>query len=197
VDLSNRAWKSGPPCSQATLIASFRSLATTMNFDGLSSLWLRKVTTYVLATAAGKIARKLGEGKGGWVPLLFSLRRDSTRWYCYGLGFQRRKFLVMLLREHPLFSYHGMLTWPPVWTWMRGGYDKRPRGEVGILRRVEKSNTQRTDRCFLYIDYEDASYIGCLLCGNHAFCSWIVRILEANLNNTIAYIGSLDISRLL
>ena len=46
----------------------------------------------------------------------------------------------MLLREHPLFSYHGMHSWPPVWTWMGGGDDKRPRGEVGILRRVEKSN---------------------------------------------------------
>jgi hypothetical protein len=110
---------------------------------------------------------------------------------------KRESFLVMLLREHPLFSYHGMLSWPPVWTWMGGGYDKRPRGEVGILRRVEKSNVLPTDRCFLYIDHEESSYIGCLLYSDHVFCSQIVRILEANLNKTIAEIGRLDISRLL
>jgi hypothetical protein len=81
----------------------------------------------------------------------------------------------MLLREHPLFRYHGMLSWPPVWTWMGGGNDKRPRGEVGILRRVEKSNVPRTDRCFLFIDYEGSSYIGCLLFSDHVFCSQIVR----------------------
>ena len=60
----------------------------------------------------------------------------------------------MLLREHPLFSYHGMHSWPPVWTWMGGGNNKRPPGEVGILRRVEKSNVLPADRCFLSIDYE-------------------------------------------
>jgi hypothetical protein len=80
---------------------------------------------------------------------------------------------------------------------MGGDNDRRPRGEVGILRRVEKSKVLPSDRCFLYIDYEDASYIGCLLCSDHVFCSQIVRILEANLNKTIATIGSLDISRLL
>ena len=103
----------------------------------------------------------------------------------------------MLLREHPLFIYHGMLSWPPVWTWICGGDNEHPRGEVGILKRVETSNVLPADRCFLYIDYEDSSYIGCLLCADHAFCSQIVRILEANLNKTIAQIGSLDISRLL
>jgi len=39
------------PCN---IDAAFLSLATTMNFDGLSSLWLRNVTTYVFATAGGK-----------------------------------------------------------------------------------------------------------------------------------------------
>ena len=103
----------------------------------------------------------------------------------------------MLLREHPLFNYHGMHSWPPVWTWMGGGNDKRPRGEVGILRRVEKSNLPRTDRCFLYIDYEESSYIGCLLCSDDAFCSQIVRILQVHLNKTIAQIGDIDLTHTL
>src|SRR5215831_5636400 len=54
LDLSNRDWKSAPPCSQAMLMADFMLSVTTMNFDGLSSLWLRNVTTYVLAMARGK-----------------------------------------------------------------------------------------------------------------------------------------------
>ena len=80
---------------------------------------------------------------------------------------------------------------------MNGGSNKDPRGEVGILRRVEKSKVLPADRCFLHIDYEGSSYVGCLLCSDHAFCLEIVRIMEANLNKTIAHIGSLDISRLL
>ena len=103
----------------------------------------------------------------------------------------------MLLREHPLFSYHGMHSWPPVWTWMSGGYDSHPRGEVGVLRRVEKDNIPTANRCFLFIDYEDSTYIGCLLCSDPGFCKSIVRVLEAHLNKTIAEIGGLDISRLL
>src|SRR5215831_13436555 len=75
--------------------------------------------------------------------------------------------------------------------------NNHPRGEVGILKRVEKSNVLPADRCFLYIDYEGSYYIGCLLCSDHAFCSQIVRIMEANLNKTIVEIGRLDISRLL
>src|SRR5215475_2585474 len=103
----------------------------------------------------------------------------------------------MLLREHPLFRYHGMLSWPPVWTWIAGGDNKHPRGEVGILKRVEKSEVQPANRCFLYIDYEDSIYVGCLLCSDQGFCNSVIRVLEANLNKPIAQIGSLDISRLL
>jgi hypothetical protein len=103
----------------------------------------------------------------------------------------------MLLREHPLFSYHGMHSWPPTWTWIAGLDNKHPKGEIGILRRVQKPKVQLADRCFLYIDFDDSSYIGCLLCAEHAFCTQIARILEANLNKPIRQIGSLDISRLL
>src|SRR5262245_22400270 len=77
VDLSKRDWKSAPPCSQAMLMACFLSLATTMNFDGLSSLWLRKVTTYVLATAGAKIARKRGQCKRGSLGFVLCAPTDN------------------------------------------------------------------------------------------------------------------------
>jgi hypothetical protein len=103
----------------------------------------------------------------------------------------------MLLRAHPLFSYHGMHSWPPTWTWIAGLDNKHPKGEIGILRKVQESKVQPSNRCFLYMDFDDSSYLGCLLCADHAFCTQIVRILEANLNKPIRQIGSLDISRLL
>ena len=121
----------------------------------------------------------------------------STEDTTHNLSVNLESFLFMLLREHPLFSYHGMHSWPPVWTWMGGGDNRRPRGEVGILKRVEKSHVLPANRCFLHIDYEDSSYIGCLLCCDEGFCKSIVRVFEVNLNKTIADIGSLDISRLL
>jgi len=103
----------------------------------------------------------------------------------------------MVLRGHPLFSYHGMHSWPPTWTWIAGLDNKHPKGEIGILRKVQESNVQPSNRCFLYMDFDDSSYLGCLLCAEHTFCTQIVRILEANLNKPIRQIGSLDISRLL
>src|SRR5262245_33614828 len=48
----------------------------------------------------------------------------------------------MLLRCHPLFSYHGMHSWPPTWTWIAGVDNKHPKGEIGILRRVQESKVQ-------------------------------------------------------
>src|SRR5262245_48913882 len=102
----------------------------------------------------------------------------------------------MLLREHPLFSYHGMHSWPPNWTWIAGLDNKHTKGEIGILRRVQKSNVQAAE-CFLYIDFDDSTYVGCLLCADHALSTQIVRILEAHLNKPMRQIGSLDISRLL
>src|SRR5215831_224673 len=45
------------------LMAARILLATTMNLDGRSSLWLRNVTTCVLLQAGAKIAKKRGESK--------------------------------------------------------------------------------------------------------------------------------------
>ena len=177
--------------------------ARTMNFDGQRSpLRLRNVTTYVLATAGAKIAKKgqtSKRGAGVNARPLFLLSNVDNCYRKWTVLAAREGPTPMLLRDHPLFSYHGMHSWPPVWTWMSGGDNKHPRGEVGILRRVEKSHALPANRCFLFIDYEDSSYIGCLLCSEHGFCKSIVRVrvLEAHVNKSIAQIGGLDISRLL
>jgi hypothetical protein len=103
----------------------------------------------------------------------------------------------MLLRDHPLMRYHRLSNWPPAWFWIGGLENKRPSGEIGIFKSVELSTIEPANRCFLSIDYEGSSYMGCLLFEDHAFCDQIVKLLRGYLNRPIAEIGSLDLSHTL
>jgi hypothetical protein len=100
----------------------------------------------------------------------------------------------MLLRDHPLMSYHGAPSWPPSWVWTNGIENKRPRGEVGILKAVSLSKIQPANRCYLYIDHEASSYIDCLLVEEIAFCRHLEEVLRFCCNRPIAEIGSLDLT---
>ena len=98
----------------------------------------------------------------------------------------------MLLRNHPLLNYQGVPSWPPVWTFTGGLENKRlRREEIGILTEV---TYEPADRCFLHIEHEEATYVGCLLIENQAFCSQIVALLQGHLNRPIAEIASLEVS---
>jgi hypothetical protein len=94
-------------------------------------------------------------------------------------------------------SYHGLRNWPPVWTWCYGLENKRPRGEIGLLREVVPSKILPVDRCFLYMDYEGSTYIGCLLIDNYAFCGQVAQLLQGYCNRPIADIGSIDLAHTL
>jgi hypothetical protein len=98
----------------------------------------------------------------------------------------------MLLREHPLMSYHRVTNWPPVWAWMEGVENKRPRGEIGILKKVSLTQIRPAKQCYLYIEHEGSLYIGCLLFDDEIFCSQIVELLRDYLNRPVADIGSID-----
>jgi hypothetical protein len=100
----------------------------------------------------------------------------------------------MLLRNHPLMQYHGVRNWPPMWTWIGGAENKNPRGEVGILDEVVLSNIRPLDRCYLYINQESATYLGCLLIDDELFCSQVANLLTCYCNHPIAEIGSLDVA---
>jgi hypothetical protein len=100
----------------------------------------------------------------------------------------------MLLRNHPLMRYRGLASWPPAWTWVGGAENKRPRGEIGVLRRVTLSVLSPADRCFLFIEHQGSSYVGCLLIDDHAFCSQIAKLLQDCLDRPIAEIAALDLS---
>jgi hypothetical protein len=47
----------------------------------------------------------------------------------------------MLLRDHPLMLYRGVPNWPPVWS-CTDGRNQHPRGEVGTLKPVFRSDMQ-------------------------------------------------------
>jgi len=60
---------------------------------------------------------------------------------------------------------------------------------------VAQSNIQPSNRWFLFIDFEESSYIGCLTVDDHGFCAQIVRFLQQHCyNRPIAQIAGLDLS---
>jgi hypothetical protein len=103
----------------------------------------------------------------------------------------------MFLRDHPLISYRGVPSWPRDWTWIDGGEDKHPRGEIGILRMTLLSKIQPANRCFLLISDEGSSYIGCLIFEDSVLCRHVTELLRFCCNRPIAEIGSIDLGHTL
>ena len=100
----------------------------------------------------------------------------------------------MLLRDHPLMSHHGVASWPPLWIWVEGEENKFPTGEVGNLTWVSLTGIQPLDRCYLLMNHEGSSYMGCLLFDDDKFCRYVMQFLEHYCcNRPIAEIGSLDL----
>jgi hypothetical protein len=102
----------------------------------------------------------------------------------------------MLLRDHPLMSYKGNRSWPPAWSWLGERINRHPKGEVGLLKEV-KAISNSFDRCFLIIEYKKASYMGCLLIDDLAFCHRVSRLLQSHCGESLAFIGRLDLTHTL
>ena len=88
--------------------------------------------------------------------------------------------------------YRGCRNWPPVWS-CTDGRNQHPKGEVGTLKAVFRSETQPPSRFFLLISYEGSEYLGCLLFNDEAFCRQVMELLKAHCNRSIAEIGGLDV----
>ena len=99
----------------------------------------------------------------------------------------------MLLRHHPLMAYRGCRNWPPVWS-CNAGYNHYPKGEVGTLKAVFRSETQPPSRFFLVMSHGGSEYLGCLLFNDEAFCRQVMELLKGHCNLSIAEIGGLDVS---
>jgi hypothetical protein len=99
----------------------------------------------------------------------------------------------MELRNHPLMSYRGVPSWPPVWSWLGDRINRHPKGEVGILKEVTVPVANPFNRCFLIVEYKKATYMGCLLIDDLPFCGQVSRLLRLHCGESLASIGSLDL----
>ncbi len=100
----------------------------------------------------------------------------------------------MLLRDHPLMSCYGIPSWPPTWMLLNGPGPGRLTGEIGILRGTRADDLSSTRRCFVYMEHEESSYLGCLLFYDIVFGRHIAGLLQSCRNRPIAEIGSLDLT---
>jgi hypothetical protein len=104
------------------------------------------------------------------------------------------ELLAMHLRDHPLVSYRGRHTWPPIWVCKVGASKERtPQGEVGLLKKVLYEPDSQ-GRIFLIIDYEQAEYVGCVLFDSKLFCEQVAQRLLGYQGMSIKALGSLDIA---
>ena len=108
----------------------------------------------------------------------------------------------MELRDHPLLTYRGIRSWPPVWTQIRGDDAARPRGEVGTLKEIHFSIDPPGqasgapggyNRIYLFIEHDAKSYLGCLMMEDRAFCQQLAALLQSQCGRTIVEIGGLDL----
>ena len=103
----------------------------------------------------------------------------------------------MLLRDHPLMSCYGIRSWPPNCMLLKGCGPSRLTGEFGILKGIRAHELPSSHRCFLYMEHEESSYLGCLLFHDITFARHITTLLECNCSRPIAEIGSLDLTCML
>jgi len=109
-----------------------------------------------------------------------------------------------MLRDSPLITYRGVHTWPPAWMWAGKGEPKTVRGEIGSLNEVHPSIADPGDpscvrpfnRIYLFIEYQNAEYLGCLLFDDPAACRQIAEILSHQCGRLLSEIGDLDLGRL-
>jgi hypothetical protein len=100
------------------------------------------------------------------------------------------------LRDHPLLSFAGRHSWPPVWTWIGGNRDQYLRGEIGVLKEVRQSE-RPSQKCFLVIEHENALYMGCMLVTDTVLCEQISEFIKKHRGYSIEAIGDLNVDQLL
>ena len=101
-------------------------------------------------------------------------------------------FSAVKLRDHPVMSYGGMTTWPPVWKPARQGSLETVRGEVGVLAYAH-SNPNVSGKCYLVMEYEGETYVGTLIFESHALCRKVSDLINRHLKKPIKEIGDLEL----
>lgn len=99
----------------------------------------------------------------------------------------------MKLRDHPLLSYRGVSSWPPVWVGKDARRLKPPKSEEAILKDVVSSKTAPFTRCYLMIEHEEEEYLGSVLFDDHFACRQIYRLLLNHRGEPIRKVGEIDV----
>ena len=99
----------------------------------------------------------------------------------------------MELRNHPLMSYGSVPNWPPAWVWTGGKQNKLHQGEIGILKNVMLAAVEPINKCYLIIEHDGESYIGCLSFADSSFCHRVYRLLERHCGASLKHIGGIDV----
>jgi len=89
--------------------------------------------------------------------------------------------------------------------WTGKGDNKYPHGEVGVLKEVhvaiddpDQPDSRRPyNRIYLFMEYRESGYVGCLLFDNPAACRQIAKILSGQCGKPLKDIGQIDLSHLL
>jgi len=88
----------------------------------------------------------------------------------------------------------GQASWPPDWKGPYGPDKPLPRGEAGVLVRVEAaSNILTNPHCIIVMQWNDQEYIGSLHLDEEEFFQKIVSLLRSCVGRPIAEIGGLDV----
>ena len=99
---------------------------------------------------------------------------------------------LVKFRDHPLVSYRGTPSWPPVWS--KAGIDgnKTVTGEIGILRQVNH-NAKLSKKCYLVIERDGVRYLGVLQFDNTAFGAKICDFLRSNIGRHVKDIADCEL----
>jgi hypothetical protein len=101
----------------------------------------------------------------------------------------------MELRKHLKMRWEGVPNWPPQWTGPHGPDNPLPRGEVGILTRVEIAvENTIAPHCVLIMHHNEQEYVGSLSFDDEKFLKTICKLLRRHTGRSISAIGNLDIS---
>jgi hypothetical protein len=96
---------------------------------------------------------------------------------------QNRYCWLTELRKHPRMSGQAGSSWPPEWTGPQSPNNPLPRGEAGILMRVEDAfNSVTAPHCFLSTRWNEREYFGCLFFDDER--------LSKQVFDTLTYLGS-------
>jgi hypothetical protein len=99
------------------------------------------------------------------------------------------------LRNHPQMRWRGRRNWPPHWKGAHTSDRPLPKGEVGVLVRVEiGSGDVKTPHCFLDIRWNNQEYFGVLFFDDQEFSKVLYDTVHRYIGWPISEIGSLDIS---